>query len=105
MTGPTTTPLTVDRCVIRNTAARKGRTRTVSPTDTASRHLHYGRIILDAGAALEPFPTTAHETGFIALSGSATLDVDGQTFSLGQYDGLYVPRDSQIAVSAGDTGC
>ncbi len=105
MTGPTATPLTSDRCVVRNTAARKGRTRTVSPTDTAARHLHYGRIILDPGDVLAPFATGGHETGFIALAGSATIEVAGQTFSLTQYDGLYVPRDADVSVRPGDGGC
>lgn len=104
MTGPTT-PLTSDRCVVRNTASRKGRTRTVSPTDTAARHLHYGRIILDPGDVLPPFATGGHETGFIVLAGSATIEVAGQTFPLALYDGLYVPRDADVTVRPGEVGC
>ena len=40
-----------DTCVVRDTASRKGRTRAVEPGRTASRYLHYGRIILDSGDA------------------------------------------------------
>ena len=97
--------LTTDSCVVRDTAARKGRTRSVSPGDTSAKYLHYGRIILDAGDAPLSFETGDHETGFIALHGSAVVDVDGQPFTLTPYDGLYVPRDSKITVTTGDGGC
>ncbi len=39
--------LSLDRCVVRATHARKGRTRSLDPTTTAARNLHYGRIVLD----------------------------------------------------------
>ena len=41
--------LTLDRCVVRGTHAHKGRTRSLDPTNTAARQLHYGRIVLDGG--------------------------------------------------------
>ena len=44
--------LNLDRCVVRNTAARKGRSLSVTPATTAARHLHYGRIILDAAEGI-----------------------------------------------------
>ena len=40
-----------DTCIVRNTAGKKGRTIAVAPGTAASRYLHYGRIILDAGDA------------------------------------------------------
>ena len=42
--------LAADTCVVRDTASRKGRTRSVAPGGTPMRYLHYGRIVLDAGA-------------------------------------------------------
>ena len=39
--------LTLDRCVVRGTHAHKGRTRSLDPTNTAARQLHYGRVVLD----------------------------------------------------------
>ena len=36
-------------CIVRDTAAPKGRTQSVTPGKTAAQLLHYGRIILDAG--------------------------------------------------------
>ena len=38
-------------CIVRGTASTKGRTQSVAPGNTATRHLRYGRIILDAGDA------------------------------------------------------
>ena len=54
-------------CIVRNTAAAKGRTRSVAPGATAARHLHYGRIILDAGDAAGARGPGHHETGLVCL--------------------------------------
>lgn len=98
-------PLTVDRCVVRDTASRKGRTRAVAPSNTSARHLHYGRIILDGGAAAVTWSTGEHETGLIALNGTASVTADDQTFSVGRYDALYVPRGCDVDVTPGPGGC
>ena len=92
-------------CLIRNTAARKGRTQSVKPGSSASRHLHYGRIILDGGDAPTEFTTSALETGLICLNGAATIAVEGGSYALGRYDALYVPRDSTVNVTPGASGC
>jgi 5-deoxy-glucuronate isomerase len=92
-------------CVVRNTASRQGRTRAVSPGATASRHLHYGRIILSEAEAPLAFNTGGLETGFICVNGSAMVTADGQRFPLGKYDTLYVPRDCAVETSPGPGGC
>jgi len=92
-------------CVVRDTAARKGRTRSVAPGTTAARYLHYGRIILDAGDAPVRFDSGEMETGFIGMKGTATIKVNGTAYSLGRYDSLYTPRGSSIEVVAGVGGC
>ena len=97
--------LTLARCVVRNTASRPGRTRAVAPGATSMTHLHYGRIILEPGDAALSFSTGEHETGFIALGGSATIAVEGGTYELQRYDALYVPRDSSVEVRPGSGGC
>jgi 5-deoxy-glucuronate isomerase len=97
-------PISPSTCIIRNTASRSGRTVSVAPGRTAARHLHYGRIILDAGQPLS-FHTDDRETGLIGLKGSATVTVEGRPYELGRYDALYVPRDSTIALQAGAGGC
>ena len=104
-TAPADNALTLDRCVVRDTAARPGRTRAVAPGETSAAHLHYGRIILGGNDAALSFSTGEHETGFIALKGSATIVAEGQTFDLGKYDALYVPRDCNVEVRPGSGGC
>jgi len=92
-------PIQRGTCVVRNTAAAKGRTRALAPGTSAARHLHYGRIILDPGdAALTVDPGT-HETGLVCLRGGATVRVDAKRFALGRYDALYVPRATRFEVA------
>ena len=91
-------------CIVRNTAARKGRTISVAPGSTAMRHLQYGRIILDGGDQPVAFDTGERETGLICLKGSAIIMVNDQSFSLERLDSVYVPRDSAVTVTPGPGG-
>jgi 5-deoxy-glucuronate isomerase len=101
MTTDTLAPTT---CVVRNTHGRKGRNRAVTP-GPAMQHLHYGRIILDAGNAPVRFDTGELETSLICLRGSATVTAGDTRTTLECYDAIYVPRDSGIEVAPGDGGC
>src|SRR5260370_36637858 len=87
------------RMIFRNTNANAGRTISVTPANSTNQHLCYGRIILNHEVNSVRFATSEKETGFIVLSGYAKVSVDGQEFELGQYDGLYGPRDSGIGIS------
>lgn len=86
-------------CVVRNTGAKRGRHITVTPETTSARNLHFGRIVLEASDEPVMFATGEHETGFICLKGSATIRVEAADYTLGRYDALYVPRDSDVVVS------
>jgi 5-deoxy-glucuronate isomerase len=98
-------PIQAETCVIRGTHKRRGRVRAVSPESAAVRHLHYGRVILDKGDAPIEFDTATHETAFLALSGEAIVQVGDVSYNLKTYDALYVPRDSQVRIAAGNAGC
>lgn len=87
-------------CVVKATHKQKGRTNSVSPGATASRNLFYGRIILESGDSPIVFENGTHETGLVCLNGSGRVMTGGQTFAMGRYDALYVPRDSNIAVES-----
>ena len=100
----TTETLASNTCVVRNTHARKGRTQSVTP-GPAMRHLHYGRIILDAADAPVRFATGERETSLICLRGTATVAAGDTRATLGRYDAIYVPRDSEVEVLPGDDGC
>ncbi len=92
-------PIDARTCVVRDTAAHRGRRISVKPGDTAARHLHYGRIVLhDESIA---FSTEDRETAFICLKGSATVAGD----TLVPYDALYLPRDTEVTVTPGPDGC
>ena len=93
-----------DTCIVRNTAAHKGRTLAVEP-GAASRYLYYGRIVLDEGDVPIRFDTGERETGLVCLKGSATVRANGESFTLGKLDSLYVPRDGTIEVTAAAGGC
>ena len=96
--------LNADRCVVRNTAAEKGRTQAVVPGRTAARHLHYGRVILDPSQRLS-FNSDDRETGFVCLKGSATIWTEGQSYRMAPFDALYVPRAATIGIESGAAGC
>jgi 5-deoxy-glucuronate isomerase len=102
MNLPTIDPRT---CVVRNTAARKGRTRSVSPGATAARHLHYGRIILDAGDPAVVVDPGTHETGLVCLKGHAVLTIGARRFDMTPYDSVYIPRETTFQVAATAGGC
>ena len=99
--------VTNSTCLVRNTAARKGRTESVAPGTTASRHLHYGRIILDEGDAPIHFSTGDRETALMCLHGAATVTVsaDATQYALARFDTLYVPRDSAVTIHPQHGGC
>ena len=92
-------------CIVRNTAAHKGRTPAVVPGTTASRYLRYGRIILDAEDPALTFNTEDSETGLICLRGEATVSVEGVEYHLDRYDTVYTPRDSAVTVRPAASGC
>jgi 5-deoxy-glucuronate isomerase len=94
----TGTTISAGTCFVPGTHLKKGRTEWLSPASGAVRELHYGRIILDADAVR--FANDGHETGLICLNGRAQVKTCGSTFSMELYDSLYVPRDSEIEVTA-----
>ncbi len=87
-----------EKMVFRKTNTQLGRHISVSPANSTMRHLAYGRIILNASVPQASFSNSGHETALVCLSGGAEVTVGTQKFHLGQYDAIYVPRDSHIEV-------
>ncbi len=85
--------------IFRRTNAGQGRQIAVTPSNSTMKHLHYGRIILDAGTASVSFETGEHETGLICLKGTGTVTVGGESHQLNRYDSIYIPRDSSVEVT------
>ena len=97
----------IDRetCIVRDTAAGRGRTRAVAPGKTAARHLNYGRIILAGQDAPIRVETGEMETALICLKGEGNVSVDGTDYRMAPYDALYVPRAMTFEVRPGPGGC
>jgi 5-deoxy-glucuronate isomerase len=89
-----------EKMVFRKTNAQVGRHLAVTPENSSMRHLAYGRIILNAGKPAESFSNGNRETGLICLSGRGTVRVDAEAIELGQFDAVYIPRDSQIQITS-----
>src|SRR5258708_18990667 len=88
-----------DQIIFRKTHAHTGRHVSITPGNSSMKHLAYGRIILNAAKPEESFSTGDRETGLIVLSGNATVTTEAKALSLGQYDAIYIPRDSSVKIS------
>src|ERR1700674_4687279 len=86
--------------IFRGTNAHTGRHISVTPGNSANRHLCYGRIILRDDVKSVSFSNGGMETGLIVLSGRASLAVNEKKIELGQYDGIYIPRDAAIRITS-----
>src|SRR5258706_16481862 len=84
--------------IFRNTASHKGRRLSVSPDNSAMRHLHYGRILLDDEVRRAHFETHGREVALICLSGECFVRAGNQMHALAPFDALYVPRDSVVEI-------
>jgi len=93
----------IEKMVFRKTNAQTGRHLAVTPANSTMRHLSYGRIILDAAKPLVSFSNGTQETGLICLAGNGTVKIAGNEYNFGQFDAIYIPRDSAIEVSTKTT--
>jgi len=89
-----------DGMIFRNTNARTGRQLSVTPENSAMKHLAYARAILNLATSAVSFASDDRETALICLSGRADVRTDGHEFQVGRFDGLYIPRDSLVEISA-----
>src|SRR6267142_6326486 len=89
----------VERMVFRKTNAHAGRHVSITPGNSSMRHLAYGRILLNSSKSAESFATGNRETGLICLSGQGVVAVDQKDIEIGQYDAIYIPRDSSVTIA------
>lgn len=85
--------------IFRGTNKNKGRHISITPDNSAMKHLHYGRIILDAETSDVSFDTDSNEVGLICLSGKASVTVGDETHELTRYDSIYIPRNSKVEIT------
>ena len=84
--------------LFRGTHRVQGRKRIIHEYNTGLEYLRYGRIVLGQGGGKLDVESQDEELGFVCLAGQGTIEADGQTFRLGKYDALYVPRESRCTV-------
>jgi 5-deoxy-glucuronate isomerase len=90
----------LEKMVFRRTNAQLGRHISISPQNSAMKHLAYGRIILNASTPQASFSSGNRETALVCLSSSAEVKAGSENFKLNQYDSIYIPRDTQIELTA-----
>jgi 5-deoxy-D-glucuronate isomerase len=87
--------------LFRGTDRIQGRKRIIHEFNTGLEFLRYGRIVLGPGGGEEvKVESGDEEIGFVCLAGKGTITTDGQTFQLGKYDALYLPRDSRCTIAS-----
>ena len=88
-----------DQYIFRGTNKNKGRNEAITPKNSSMEHLGYARIILDVDTPTAEFESGKREIGLICLAGECSIEVDGETNQINQYDSIYIPRDSQVKIS------
>jgi 5-deoxy-glucuronate isomerase len=84
--------------LFRGTNRVEGRKGIIHQYNTGLEFLRYGRIVLGQGGGKLDVESQDEELGFVCLAGKGVIEVDGQTYHLGKYDALYLPRDSRCTV-------
>ncbi|UCE17219.1 MAG: 5-deoxy-glucuronate isomerase [Gemmatimonadota bacterium] len=84
--------------LIKNTAAQKGRSVSITPDNTDLEFLSVGRILLESGMEPIAVETDENEISLICLHGNGRIEVDGQTFDVSPFDGVYTPQKCQFKV-------
>ena len=85
--------------LIRNTASKKGRNISVTPDNSDFKYISAGRIILDE---TEPTVTAANkgsEKVLLVLKGTGRVTVGNNTYEVGKFDGIYVPKGEEFTVT------
>src|SRR5574342_401603 len=86
--------------LFRGTQRVQGRKRVIHQYNTGLEYLRYGRIVFWRGGGKVELESQDEELGFVCLSGTSSIATDGQAFTVGRYDALYLPRDSRCTVSS-----
>jgi 5-deoxy-glucuronate isomerase len=90
-----------EKVVFRATDAKPGRHLSVTPANSATTHLSYGRIILGPTCSSVSFDAGQDEVGLVCFDGSASVTISGHEvpFPMTRHDALYIPRDASITIT------
>jgi 5-deoxy-glucuronate isomerase len=84
--------------LIKNTAATKGRTVTITPQNSDFKYISAGRIILDSEIPRVTARNEGSETTLLVLHGSGSVTVGDNRYEVSRFDGVYVPRGAEFTV-------
>ena len=84
--------------LFRNTASRVGRNISITPTTSEFKMISAGRIILRDETRNASGQNTGSETSLVCLHGNGIVRTCGKEFSIGRFDGVYVPRGEMFEV-------
>lgn len=84
--------------LFRGTNRGQGRRRIIDRSNSGLQYLRYGRILLEGGEA--GLATEDEEMVLLCLNGEGDVKTAGQSYRLGRYDALYLPRDWECTVSS-----
>src|SRR5690349_16069423 len=85
--------------LFRNTASSKGRTISMTPKNSAFKFLSTGRIILDKELSEASGQNAGSETTLLCLHGKGKVVVEGKSYELSRFDGIYISRGLTFQVS------
>jgi 5-deoxy-glucuronate isomerase len=89
--------------LIKDTAATKGRTITITPQNSDFQYISAGRIILDSEISRVTARNEGAETTLLVLHGSGTVTVGDNRYEVSRFDGVYVPRGMEFTVETDGT--
>jgi 5-deoxy-glucuronate isomerase len=89
--------------LIKNTAASKGRTISITPENSDFKYISAGRIILDSEISRVTARNEGAETTLLVLHGSGTVTVGDNKYEVSRFDGVYVPRGMEFTVETDGT--
>lgn len=89
--------------LFRNTAEKKGRTLSITPSSSKFKCISAGRIILDKTMPRAFGMNPGAETTLLCLHGEATVTTGGTEYKLSRFDGLYITRGLDFEVSTDDS--
>lgn len=77
--------------IFRNTADKTGRNLIVTPENSELEFLGYARIILNESERKTAYQNPDFESALICMKGTATVQLENQSYVLNPYDTLFIP--------------
>jgi 5-deoxy-glucuronate isomerase len=103
LTGDGTATKNMNNWLFRNTASNKGRNVVITPDNSAFQFLSVARIVLDKDTPTARGQNTDAETTLLCLHGKGAVSVEGKSFELSRFDGLYITRGAEFTFTTDDS--